>query len=75
MNPVEIRDKSKQEIVDEIEACRRELLNIQIQWQSGESKSTTQKSRVRKNVARMRTILREMDLGINVNLKLKEDIS
>jgi large subunit ribosomal protein L29 len=64
--------KSRQEILDEIDACRRELLNIRFQWQAGETRNAAQRRDIRRDVARLKTILREMDLSINAPLKAKE---
>ncbi len=68
----DIRSKSKQEILGEIKACKRELLNINFQWQEGETKSPARKKDIRRDVARMKTVLREMDFGINKHLSAKE---
>jgi len=67
-----MRMKSRQEILDEIDACRRELLNIRFQWQAGETRNSAQRRDIRRDVARLKTILREMDLSINTPLKAKE---
>ncbi len=67
-----MRMKSRQEILDEIDACRRELLNIRFQWQAGETRNPAQKKDIRRDIARLKTILREMDLSINTPLKAKE---
>ncbi|MFN3531944.1 MAG: 50S ribosomal protein L29 [Candidatus Brocadia sp.] len=72
MKASEIRSKSRQEILDEIDASRRELLNIRFQWQAGETRNPAQRKDIRRNIARLETILREMDLGINKHLKAKE---
>lgn len=72
MKATEIRGKSGQEIIDEIGASRRELLNIQFQWQAGETRNPAQKKSIRRNIARLETILREMELGFNKHLGVKE---
>ena len=72
MKVSEMRMKSRQEIVDEMDACRRELLNIRFQWQAGETRNSAQRRDIRRDVARLKTILREMDLSINTPLKAKE---
>ncbi|HHT9110712.1 MAG TPA: 50S ribosomal protein L29 [Candidatus Brocadiaceae bacterium] len=64
MKASEIRIKSNQEIMDEIIACKREMLNLQFQWQAGETKDTTQKRKIRRKVARMKTVQREIELGL-----------
>lgn len=72
MKASEIRNKSRQEILDEIDASRRELLNIRFQWQAGETRNPAQRKDIRRNIARLETILREIDLGINKHLNVKE---
>ncbi len=72
MKVSEIRVKSRQEIVGEIEACKRELVNIRFQWQAGEGKSPASRRSIRKDIARLNTVLREMDLNINLHHKSKE---
>ncbi|MHC4275838.1 MAG: 50S ribosomal protein L29 [Planctomycetota bacterium] len=68
MKPAEIRVKSREEILEELEECNRELLNLRIQWQAGEMKNSSQYARTRKDMARMKTVLREMELGTNKKL-------
>lgn len=72
MNLGEIRSKSRQDIVDEIKACKRELLNISFQWQEGEARNPARKKGIRREIARMKTVLREMDFSINKHLSAKE---
>ncbi len=72
MKAGEIRNKAKQEILDEIDSCRRELLNIRFQWQAGETRNPAQRKRIKRDIARLETILREMDLGITKHLLRKE---
>ena len=68
----EMRMKSRQEILDEIDASRRELLNIRFQWQAGETRNPAQRRDIRRDVARLKTILREMDMSINTHPMAKE---
>ena len=68
MKASEIREKSHQEILEELEACKRELLNLRFQWQAGELRNSAQYRQIRKDVARLKTVLREAELGINTNL-------
>lgn len=72
MKVAEIRLKSKQEILDEIDASKRELLNIQFQWQAGESRNPARRKSIRRDIARLNTILKEMDYSINEHLIQKE---
>ncbi len=73
MKASEIREKSHQEILEELEACKRELLNLRFQWQAGELRNSAQYRQIRKDVARLKTVLREADLGINANLLGKKN--
>ncbi len=73
MKASEIREKSHQEILEELEACKRELLNLRFQWQSGELRNSAQYRQIRKDVARLKTVLREAELGINTNLLGKKN--
>ncbi|MBV6518413.1 MAG: 50S ribosomal protein L29 [Candidatus Brocadia sp.] len=64
MKPIEIRSKSKQEILNEIDASRRSLLNMQFQWLAGETRNPAQRRDIKKSIARLKTVMREMELGI-----------
>ena len=68
MKASEIREKLHQEILEELEACKRELLNLRFQWQAGELRNSAQYRQIRKDIARLKTVLREAELGINTNL-------
>jgi len=68
----EIREKSHQDILEELEACKRELLNYRFQWQAGEIRNSAQYKQIRKDVARLKTVLREVELGINTDLTEKK---
>ena len=72
MKASEIRNKSSQEILEELEGCKRELLNLRFQWQVGELRNSAQYKQTRKNIARLKTVLREMKLGINKKVFQKE---
>ncbi len=72
MKASEIREKSHHDILDELEACKRELLNYRFQWQAGEIRNSAQYKHIRKDVARLKTVLREVELGIGTNLPEKK---
>ncbi len=74
MKASEIREKSHKDILDELESCKRELLNYRFQWQAGEIRNSAQYKQIRKDVARLKTVLREVELGINTDLiEMKKD--
>ncbi|MFQ5861789.1 MAG: 50S ribosomal protein L29 [Candidatus Brocadiales bacterium] len=68
MKPAEIRAKSREEIIEELKGCERELLNLRIQWQTGELKNSAQYIKTRRDIARIKTVLKELELGINKEL-------
>ncbi len=75
MKASEIREKSHQEILEELEGCKRELLNFRFQWQAGEVRNSAQSKQIRKDIARLKTVLREVELGVNADLiKTKKDL-
>lgn len=68
MKPGEIRSRTKEEIVEELRNTRRELFNMRFQWQTEEIANSAQYGSLRRDIARMKTVLREMELGVNTNL-------
>ncbi|HHT9119263.1 MAG TPA: 50S ribosomal protein L29 [Candidatus Hypogeohydataceae bacterium YC41] len=68
----ELRGKSREELLQELEGFKRELLNLRIQWQVGELKNSAQYKKSRKEIARVKTLLRETELGINKELYQKK---
>ncbi|MDR4496563.1 MAG: 50S ribosomal protein L29 [Candidatus Scalindua sp.] len=68
MKPSEIRERLPNEIREELEENKRELLNLRFQWQAGEIRNSAQYRQTRKEIARIKTIIREMELGINKGL-------
>ncbi len=72
MKASEIREKSHPDILEELDACKRELLNFRFQWQAGEIRNSAQYKQIRKDVARLKTVLREVELGINTSLTEKK---
>ncbi len=65
MKASEIREKSHQEMLDELDGCKRELLNFRFQWQAGELSNSALYKQIRKDIARFKTVIREVELGIN----------
>lgn len=64
----ELRGKSREELLRELDGFKRELLNLRVQWQAGELKNSAQYKRTRKEIARVKTLLREMELGTHKGL-------
>ncbi len=74
MKASDIREKSHQEILEGLEDSKRELLNYRFQWQAGEIRNSAQYKQIKKDIARLKTVLREVELGINTDLtEMKKD--
>ena len=60
MQAQELRSKSTQELNDELIALRREQFNLRMQQATGELANNSQHRRVRRDIARVKTILNEL---------------
>jgi large subunit ribosomal protein L29 len=60
MEAQELRKKSVSELNDELLALRREQFNLRMQQATGELAQHTQHRRVRKDIARVKTVLSEL---------------
>lgn len=63
MDVAEIRALSATEILDQIEAGKKELFNLRFQRASGQLDNYSRVKTVRREVARLKTILREKELA------------
>ncbi len=64
MRPQDIREMSDEEIRAKIDELYRELFNLRFQKAIGQVKNTARFKEVRRDIARLKTILRERELGI-----------
>lgn len=64
MKPQDIRAMSDEEIRAKIEELYRELFNLRFQKAIGQVRNTARFKEVRRDIARLKTILRERELGI-----------
>jgi len=62
MKPEEIREMSSEELRRKLEELQRELFNLRFRHVTRELKDTSQLRKVRKDIARVKTILREREL-------------
>jgi large subunit ribosomal protein L29 len=63
MHPAEIRNLSQTEVARHLDEAHHELFNLRFQYATGQLKNTTRLSEVRREIARLRTILREGELA------------
>ena len=60
MNAADLRKKSVEELNDELVALRREQFNLRMQQATGEMAQVHEHGRVRKDIARVKTVLNEL---------------
>ena len=60
MNAADLRSKSVEELNDELVALRREQFNLRMQQATGELAQVHQHGRVKKDIARVKTVLNEL---------------
>jgi len=60
MEAQELRKKSVDELNEELVALRREQFNLRMQQATGELGQHTEHGRVRKDIARVKTVLNEL---------------
>lgn len=60
MDASELRSRSPQELEDELVELRREQFNLRMQAATGQSAQNHEHRRVRRDIARVKTVLAEM---------------
>lgn len=65
MKAKEIRELTTAEIEEQIKSLKEELFNLRFQLATGQLENTARIREVRKTIARMKTVIRERELGIN----------
>ena len=63
MNATELRSKAATELNDELLKLRREQFALRMQRATGQGAKPTEFSRVRKDIARLKTVMREKQLA------------
>ena len=59
MNASELRDKTPDQLREELEGLKKEAFNLRFQAATGQLENTAQMRSVRRNAARVKTILNE----------------
>ncbi len=62
MKAADLRKMNRQELTDELLGLRREQFNLRMQQATGQLVRSDQYRKVRKNIARIKTVLREQEL-------------
>jgi len=63
MKAGELTGKSRDELLDELLSLRREQFNLRMQQATGQLARPDQYRKVRKNIARVKTVLRAQELA------------
>jgi large subunit ribosomal protein L29 len=63
MSTKEFRDKSSADLLEQLVALRREQFNLRVQTATGQQARSDQVARVRRDIARLKTVLRERELA------------
>jgi len=61
MNANELREKNSAELVEELIGLRREQFNLRMQRATGQLVRSDQFKKVRRTIARIKTVMREQD--------------
>ena len=64
MRAQEMRELSGQGLLDELANSHKELLNLRFRIATKQLANTSEIPRVRKNIARLNTVIRERQLGV-----------
>ncbi|MBQ9737405.1 MAG: 50S ribosomal protein L29 [Clostridia bacterium] len=64
----EIRDLSSQEIADKIQDLKEELFNLRFQNATNQLDNPMRIAAVKKDIAKLKTVLKEQELGLNANV-------
>ncbi len=64
----EIRDLSSQEITDKIQDLKEELFNLRFQNATNQLDNPMRIAAVKKDIAKLKTVLKEKELGLNANV-------
>ncbi len=63
MRAAELRGRDPQDLRRELGELQRELFELDFQWQAEENPDTSRRGRLRRDIARYKTVLREMELA------------
>jgi large subunit ribosomal protein L29 len=66
MKAKELRDKSVNELNQSVVDLKTELFNLRFQLATGELDNPMRINKVKKDIARVKTVLKERELNINV---------
>ena len=66
VKPAELRENSDEELVSKLREAKAELFNLRVQGATGQLDNHRRLQIVRRDIARIYTIMRERELGLSV---------
>ena len=66
VKPAELRDLSDEDLIAKLREAKAELFNLRVQGATGQLDNHRRLQVVRKDIARIYTIMRERELGLSV---------
>jgi large subunit ribosomal protein L29 len=63
MKASELRGRTAEDLHKEVQKLRRELFAIDFTWQAEENPDVSKKRKIRRDIARVLTVLRQMQAG------------
>jgi len=63
MKAQELRGRDAEDLQRELQQLYRQLFDLRFQWQAEENPDRSRRRRIRKDIARIKTVLREMELA------------
>ncbi len=63
MKAADVRDMTEDQLVDELTKLKREQFNMRFQRATGQLENTTRFRQIRRDVARIKTVLRQRQLA------------
>lgn len=64
MRADEVREKTTDDLQQELDESYRELMNLRFRWMTHQLADVAEMKRVKKTIARIKTVMRERELGI-----------
>ncbi|MFP4027092.1 MAG: 50S ribosomal protein L29 [Candidatus Brocadiia bacterium] len=62
MRASELRGMDREELQNELGRLQKELFDLRFQWQAEENPDTSTKKKLRRDIARIKTVLRETEM-------------
>ena len=72
MKVFELREKSREELIDLLNGCYKEIFNLKLRRGAQELPNPLRLRTLRREIARIKTVLREDELGIKKVLEPKK---